>query len=43
MNKDIKQELISAKNWILKNQKEDGEILWDDPVSYTHLTLPTMS
>ena len=30
MNKDIKQELISAKNWILKNQKEDGEILWDD-------------
>ena len=29
MNKDIKQELISAKNWILKNQKEDGEILWN--------------
>lgn len=30
MSKDIKKELISAKNWILKNQKDNGEILWDD-------------
>ena len=30
MNKDIKKELYSAKNWILKNQKDNGEILWDD-------------
>ena len=30
MSKDIKQELISAKNWILKNQNYNGEILWDD-------------
>ena len=30
MNKDIKKELLSAKNWILKNQKDNGEILWDD-------------
>ena len=27
MNKDIKKELYSAKNWILKNQKDNGEIL----------------
>ena len=30
MNKDIKKELLSAKNWILNNQKDNGEILWDD-------------
>ena len=30
MSKDIKKGLISAKNWILKNQKDNGEILWDD-------------
>ena len=30
MNKDIKKELYSAKNWILKNQKDNGEILWDE-------------
>ena len=29
MSKDVKKELISAKNWILQNQKNDGEILWD--------------
>ena len=29
MSKDVKKELISAKNWILHNQKNDGEILWD--------------
>ena len=30
MNKDVKKELLCAKNWILKNQKDNGEILWDD-------------
>ena len=30
MNNELKQELISAKNWILENQKDNGEILWDD-------------
>ena len=30
MTRDVKKELLSAKNWILKNQKDNGEILWDD-------------
>ena len=30
MNKGVKKELLYAKNWILKNQKDNGEILWDE-------------
>ena len=30
MSKEIKQELISAKNWILKIKNYNGDVMWYD-------------